>query len=363
MKKITLRIPRHSRDSDVATWNGHVRQVGARVEHDPEDPRENAAEIAAQIEEWNEKERQYKALRLARFQREVKSRVSTRGKLIQQEMGALSSKAMQSEQAAAEKAIKLESPTKTKRPQSAVVGHDVEDVLMMASGRDSSISDSQRFLTLQKARRALLSQKVKPGTSSGSKDDDYQQEKSRYNNEKHKEDQEKDTERRRRIHYRDVEQMSSESCSLRLSPAVSKHSAVLSEDASSAEGVTRKFVAPGKLEHLEKKQAERQFLVLRRLYSDLEREKARKRKMQNSHTRSVKALKRKKEAERKRVEDEVNPVDSGSVISIVSTDSSEDQRKVSEWHELMLLEEKKQQLLSTIKDKVRKINYCPLQFR
>ena len=102
------------------------------------------------------------------------------------------------------------------------------------------------------------------------------------------------------------------------------------------------FIAPGQVEHMERVQAGKQYLVSRRLFSDLEREKARKTKKQKSHSRRVKALKRKKEARRKRIEREANlMVDS---CSMVSTSLSEEKQLATEWAELMMQEEQKQEL-------------------
>lgn len=103
----------------------------------------------------------------------------------------------------------------------------------------------------------------------------------------------------------------------------------------------KRYAAPGQLEHEQKKQAGLQYLLFRRLYSDLEREQARKRQMQKVHTRHVEHLKRQKEATRRIVEDEMNALDS---FSSVSTEAMEDHQRAVEWAELMALEERKQQL-------------------
>lgn len=95
------------------------------------------------------------------------------------------------------------------------------------------------------------------------------------------------------------------------------------------------------MEHRERIQAGKQYLVFRRLYSELEREQVRKKKMQESHSRHVKAIKRKKEADRRRVEEEVDTLETSSMIS---TSVSEEKRMATEWAELMLLEERKQEL-------------------
>lgn len=101
------------------------------------------------------------------------------------------------------------------------------------------------------------------------------------------------------------------------------------------------FIAPGQVEHMERIQAGKQYLVSRRLFSDLEREKARKVKKQKVHSRRVKAIKRKKEARRKRIEQEANLIDSCSTIS---TSLSEEKQLATEWAELMMVEEEKREL-------------------
>lgn len=92
----------------VASCNGSLDQLQTRIQCDFHDPRLSAGERAALVQEWTQKERERKAQKLAQFQKDVKSRVSAREKLIQQEMAATSSKAMKYEQEAAEKALKLD---------------------------------------------------------------------------------------------------------------------------------------------------------------------------------------------------------------------------------------------------------------
>lgn len=104
---------------------------------------------------------------------------------------------------------------------------------------------------------------------------------------------------------------------------------------------SRKFTAPGQVEHMERIQAGKQYLVFRRLYSELEREQVRKKKTQETHSRHVKALKKRKEANRRKVEEATNSMESGSIIS---TSVSEEKQMAVEWAELMLLEERKQEL-------------------
>ena len=104
---------------------------------------------------------------------------------------------------------------------------------------------------------------------------------------------------------------------------------------------SKKFPNPGQLEQVEKKQAALQYLLFRRLYSDLEREQARQNHRQQTHAQRVDILKRNKEASRRLAEEEVNTLDS---FSSVSTEATEDQQRAREWSELMILEERKQEL-------------------
>ncbi len=92
----------------IASCNGSVEKLETRVVCAHSYPSLTAAERAALVEEWTEKERQRKALRLAKFQKRVKIRVSAREKVMQKEIAETSSKAMKSEQRAAERVQKLD---------------------------------------------------------------------------------------------------------------------------------------------------------------------------------------------------------------------------------------------------------------
>lgn len=105
---------------------------------------------------------------------------------------------------------------------------------------------------------------------------------------------------------------------------------------------SKRFSNPGQLEKDEKKQAALQHLLFRRLYSDLEREQARQNHHQQVHTQSANVLKRQKETSRRLVEEKFNTfLDS---FSSASTEATEDQERVREWSELLILEERKQEL-------------------
>ena len=109
MEEEGLRVRPHIR-GHIASCNGSVEKLEARIECDHNDPRLSAVERAALVEEWTEKERERKAERLAKFQKNVKIRVSAREKVMQKEMAETSNKAMKSEQKAAERAMKLDEP-------------------------------------------------------------------------------------------------------------------------------------------------------------------------------------------------------------------------------------------------------------
>ncbi len=102
------------------------------------------------------------------------------------------------------------------------------------------------------------------------------------------------------------------------------------------------FTNPGYLDHVKKKQAALQHLLFRRLYSDLEREKARQKQRQLTQAQQVEALKKDKEASRRLIEEEANEFDSS--FSTVNSEATEDRERAREWSELMLLEERKQRL-------------------
>lgn len=104
---MSLKVCPHPR-GHVASCNGSLDQLQTRIHCDFNDRRLSAGERATLVQEWTHKERERKAQKLAQFQKDVKSRVSAREKLIQQEMAATSSKAMKYEQEAAEKALKLD---------------------------------------------------------------------------------------------------------------------------------------------------------------------------------------------------------------------------------------------------------------
>lgn len=108
-----------------------------------------------------------------------------------------------------------------------------------------------------------------------------------------------------------------------------------------AQSLLQKFTAPGQLEHAQKKQAAQQYHLFRKHYSDLERAQARQKQLQLTHNQRVEKLKRRKEADRRIVEDEANFNDS---CSFLSTEAAEDQQRAAEWAELVAMEQQRQQL-------------------
>lgn len=103
----SLKVCPHPR-GHVASCNGSVGELETRVDCALHDPCLSASDRAGLVQEWTEKERMRKALKLSQFQKDVKNRVSAREKLVQQEMAAATTKAMKSEQEAAERALKLD---------------------------------------------------------------------------------------------------------------------------------------------------------------------------------------------------------------------------------------------------------------
>lgn len=104
---------------------------------------------------------------------------------------------------------------------------------------------------------------------------------------------------------------------------------------------TAKLSAPGQLEHAQRQQAGAQYLLFRRLYSDLEREQARQRSQLLAHRQRLQQLKRVKEGGRRLAEEEMNTPDSFSVLSV---EEGEEQERAAEWAELVALEERRHQL-------------------
>ena len=113
MDKTSWKVSSHPR-GHVAHCNGSLDLLKTRVEQYPNDPCLTASERAQLVNEWTEKETERKSLKLAQFQKEVKFRVSAREKQIQQEMVAATSKAMDTEQAIVDQALKLDD-TKVRR--------------------------------------------------------------------------------------------------------------------------------------------------------------------------------------------------------------------------------------------------------
>lgn len=114
-----------------------------------------------------------------------------------------------------------------------------------------------------------------------------------------------------------------------------------------------RFTPVGRLERAERKQAGEQYLLFRRLYSDLEREEVRRRRQRRSHREQVERLKKEKEVDRRVVEEEVNRMDSFN--STVSSEAAEEREKAWQWAETVALEERRTKL-QRMKENERYIN-------
>lgn len=96
-------------------------------------------------------------------------------------------------------------------------------------------------------------------------------------------------------------------------------------------------VAPGKLEHNQKVQAQRQRLTVRRLWSKFEREQARQAQHQRKEHLYVAQLKLGREAERKLQEDEI-------YLDTLDGEKTEDRERAEQWAALMASEEQRHKL-------------------
>ena len=240
----------------------------------------------------------------------------------------------------------------SKVQRSIEVGYDIEDIKVIASAKASRVHQRPGQPTAsQLARKNLLTKKatVKEKTSS---------EIVRVSDNCHQ------SLRNGTVHYQVVNQQSN-TCTSNNNIPVSCRSEDLSQgktwtnnfDGKSQSSLKQgdpnlketcstlhKFTAPGQLEHTQKKQAAQQYLVFRKLYSDLERAQARQKQLQLTHNQRVEKLKKRKEATRRVAEDEANFTDS---FSFVSTEEAEDQQRAAEWAEVMAEESRKQQLQKT----------------
>ena len=102
----SLRVERHPR-GHIASCNGRVELLNTKVVSCT-DPSRNAAENALLMDVLGRREKERKAQELESFQRRVKHRVSQREREKQQEIAHKSTELVQSEQRAAEKAVKLD---------------------------------------------------------------------------------------------------------------------------------------------------------------------------------------------------------------------------------------------------------------
>ena len=102
----SLRVERHPR-GHIASCNGRVELLNTRVVSCT-DPSRKATEKALLMDVLARREKERKAQELENFQKRVKHRVSQREREKQQEIAHKSTELAQSEQRAAEKAVKLD---------------------------------------------------------------------------------------------------------------------------------------------------------------------------------------------------------------------------------------------------------------
>ena len=316
---MSLRVGRHPR-GHVASCNGDIHAVAVRIDHCSRQPI-SATELASFAETATVKENELRAAKLAHFQERVKSRVHNREKAKQKEMAVTSRKTVQLEQRVTDQAVDGDR-IKVGREillsvcvscfynlqvyKSVDVAPDVEDIRVMASARQHAMA--RQSLSTQTARRSLLEQRAAIGGVTPG--EDFSQSEFRYLGQE---------ETVKTVNAPSVPGSQDQHCT----------------------SAVRKFTAPMQIELARKKQAGMQYLVFRRLYSDLEREQTRQRLLRKTHYKTVEQLKRQKEASRRAVEDEADPMDS---FSTVSSDALGDEQKAEEWLQLMALEERKQQL-------------------
>ena len=103
----SLRVERHPR-GHVASCNGRVELLNTRVESYAKESLVNASENALMVDVLTKREKEKKAHQLESFQKRLKQRVCQRERERQREIATVSSQLVQSEQKAAEKAVKLD---------------------------------------------------------------------------------------------------------------------------------------------------------------------------------------------------------------------------------------------------------------
>ena len=228
--------------------------------------------------------------------------------------------------------------------KSVEVGHDIEDVKVIASAKASHIPQHPGKPTAsQIARKNLLMKKGSEGTMNGQKPDETMAVSNDSSKTPHK-----DT-----GYYQAVNQSASVPISeaqsqvgkaTTMSSIERRSNQKLGESESNLEQTTsvlHKFTAPGQLEHAQRKQAAQQYHLFRKLYSDLERVQARQKQLQFTHNQRVEKLKKRKEESRRVTEDEVNCMES---FSTISTEAVEDQQRAMQWAERVARESRRQQI-------------------
>jgi hypothetical protein len=232
--------------------------------------------------------------------------------------------------------------------KSIEVGHDVEDIKVIASAKASHVPQQPGKPTASQIARKNLLMKRR-SESEGTTDEPRTQENIAVSD--------NSTPHKDRGYYLAVNQSSSahvprSEAKSQVGKAVTFSSSLEREsrlNLGDSESKTLKqttsalhiLTAPGQLEHTQKKQAAQQYHLFRKLYSDLERVQARQKQLQLTHNQRVEKLKQRKEASRRIAEDEVNCMDSCSVIS---TEAAEDQQRAAQWAELVTRETRRQQV-------------------
>ena len=218
------------------------------------------------------------------------------------------------------------------------IGHDIEDIKVIASAKASHIPQcSGKPTATQIARRNLLTKKV-PETSVNEGRTEFE-EIVVMSDGGHFPSPHNDTS----VHHHVINQLRKESLSQRSRVQTEVTQSCLKHSEQSPTGphsTLRKFTAPGQLEHAQKKQAAQQYHVFRKYYSDLERAQARQKQLKLTHSQRVEKLKKRKEANRRVIEDEAVVNDS---CSFISTEAAEDQRLAAEWAELVATESRRQE--------------------
>ena len=310
-------------------------------------------DMAVLMDAQVKRDRERKRQELENFKRRVRRRVVAWERTRQMQMAATTVEIVTSEQKIAEQAVKLDKVrvsilliqfTKNlcypllQAQKSFEVGLDIEDIRTLASARDTAklITQPGHLSASQLARNKLLALRgsgCKSGVGPEKKPSVQFAPSVQYEivTKLSHEVQEWTTSS---DHHQTLNEMQSRTVS-------GYHRSSETDRLKGESDKVKRFANPGHLELVKKKQAALQYLLFRRLYSDIEREQARQKHRQQTQAQKVEQLKKQKEATRRLVEDEVNTFDSSSTAS---SETTEDRERAREWTELMILEERKQRL-------------------